>query len=278
MAGNTNYNAVTSVPKVVTLDLASQVIAFTTNPPASAAYKASFTVAANGGASGNPVTFTNAGACSNSGATYTMTNSVGTCSVIANQMGNTNYAPATQVIKTVTASGPLLSLSTSSINFGTVYLGSISAQVVTVTNIGTAAATITDPILSILKGGNSSEYIALSLCPTTLAAGKNCTVLIGFIAGPFYGSQTATLQIMSNAPGSPQPVALSATVIDPQASLNPSSLNFGTIKHATSSSMNVTLSNPGGTALSLTGISVTGDERNELCTEQYLRKLACSGC
>ena len=258
MAGNTNYNAVTSAAKVVTLSLASQVIAFTTNPPASAAYKASFTVAANGGASGNPVTFTNSGACSNSGATYTMTNSVGTCSVIANQMGNTNYAPATQVIKTVTASGPLLSLSTSSINFGTVYLGSISAQVVTVTNIGTAPATITDPILSILKGGNSSEYIALSLCPTTLAAGKNCIVLIGFIAGPYYGSQTATLQIMSNAPGSPQPVALSSTVIDPQASLNPSSLNFGTIKHATTSSMNVTLRNPGGTALSLTGISVTG--------------------
>jgi hypothetical protein len=187
-----------------------------------------------------------------------MTNSTGSCSVIANQAGNSNYAAAAQVTKTVTATGPLLSVSPSSINFGTVYFGSISTQNITVTNIGTAPVTISDPVLSLVKGGNSNEFVALSLCPKPLAAGKSCTVTIAFLAGPFYTPQTATLQIMSNAPGSPQPVALSATVINPQASFNPSSPNFGTVKHATSSTMNVTLSNPGGTALSLTGIKIAG--------------------
>ena len=259
MAGNTNYSAVTTTPaNQVVLAQVSQAITFTTNPPTTAAYNSTFTVAATGGASGNAVTFTSAGACTNTGATYTMTSSTGTCSVIANQAGNLNYSAATQVTKTVTASGPLLTLSTSSINFGTLYLGAISAQTITVTNSGTAAATINDPLLSIVKGGNSSEFIALSLCPQTLGAGKSCIVGIAFVAGPFYTPQTATLQIMSNAPGSPQPVALSAQVINPVASFNPSSLNFGTVKHATSSSMNVTLSNPGGTALSLTGMSITG--------------------
>jgi len=53
----------------------AQTITFTTSPPTSATYNSTFTVAATGGASANPVTFTSSGACSNSGVTYTMTNS-----------------------------------------------------------------------------------------------------------------------------------------------------------------------------------------------------------
>ena len=259
MAGNSNYNSVTSSPATVMLERASQTINFTISPPASAVYNSSFKVAATS-TSGGVVTFTTtpSGACSNSGATFTMTSSTGTCSVIANQAGNLNYAAAPQVTKTVTATGPSLTVSPSSINFGTVYQGSISAQVITVANVGTAAATINDPILSIVKGGNSNEFVALSLCPKSLAAGKSCTVLIGFIAGPYYTPQTATLQIMDNAPGGPHAVAMSATVIDPVASFSPNSLNFGTIKHATSSSMNVVLSNTGATPLTLPSFSITG--------------------
>jgi len=36
------------------------------------------------------VVYTSGGSCSNSGATYTMTSGTGTCSVIANQPGNSN--------------------------------------------------------------------------------------------------------------------------------------------------------------------------------------------
>jgi uncharacterized membrane protein YdcZ (DUF606 family) len=102
-AGNSDYTAATQVTKTVTATLVAQSITFTTNPPASAAYKSTFTVAAAGGASGNAVTFTSSGSCSNSGATYTMTSGTGTCSVIANQAGNSNYSAAAQVTKTVTA-------------------------------------------------------------------------------------------------------------------------------------------------------------------------------
>jgi hypothetical protein len=82
---------------------AAQTITFTTNPPASAAYNGTFTVTATGGASGKPVTFTSSGSCSNVAATYTITSGSGTCSVIANQDGNTNYAAAAAVTKTVSA-------------------------------------------------------------------------------------------------------------------------------------------------------------------------------
>jgi hypothetical protein len=102
-AGNSSYAAAAQVTKPVIATLVAQTITFTNNPPATAAYHSSFTVAATGGASGNAVTFSSSGVCSNSGAAYTMTSGTGTCSVIANQAGNSNYAAAAQVTKTVTA-------------------------------------------------------------------------------------------------------------------------------------------------------------------------------
>ena len=97
-AGNSNYAAAPQVTETVSATQAAQTITFTTNPPASAAYKTSFKVAASA-SSGLAVTFTSSGACSNSGATYTMTGSTGTCSVIANQAGNSNYSAAPQVTR-----------------------------------------------------------------------------------------------------------------------------------------------------------------------------------
>ena len=256
-AADSNYNAATASQTTAAVP-APQAITFTTNPPVSANYGASFKVAASGGLSGSPVTFTSAGACSNSGGTYTMTNSVGSCSVIANQAANSNYAAAAPVMKSVVATGPSISASVSSIDFGTVYLASITTRIITVTNNGTSAATINDPILSLVKGGNSNEFVAVNLCPKSLLGGKSCTITIAFVAGPFYTAQSATFQIMSSAPGSPLPVALTAAVINPVVSLNPTSLSFGTVTHGTSSTKNVQLSNTGTTPLSLTSITVTG--------------------
>ena len=79
-----------------------QTIAFATNAPASALYNSQFTVAATA-TSGLPVAYTSSGACTNSGATYMMTNGTGTCSVIANQAGNSYNAAAPQVTETVNA-------------------------------------------------------------------------------------------------------------------------------------------------------------------------------
>jgi hypothetical protein len=199
----------------LTIQQASQTIMLS-GVPAMAAFNSQFTVGATGGASGNPVLLTSSGSCSNIGTTYTMTNSTGACSVIANQASSTNYSAAPTVTEVVNANGPFVTVSPSMITFGPVTLGSITTQNITVSNIGTAAATITGPILSIVQGGNSNEFVAVNLCPASLAAGKSCTVTIAFVAGPFYTKQTATLNIMDNAPGNPQQVMLSATVLIPQ--------------------------------------------------------------
>jgi len=102
-AGNTNYSPAIQVIQSVSATPATQKITFTQNAPLSAAYNSHFTVGASGGASGISVVFTSAGSCSNSGTTYTMTLGTGSCSVIANQGGNTNYSGATQVTQTVAA-------------------------------------------------------------------------------------------------------------------------------------------------------------------------------
>src|SRR6266542_2615003 len=98
MAGNSNYNEVTSTPaNTVNLQKANQEISVTMAAPASAIINTSFTVAAVGGGSGNPVIFSSAGACTNVGSSFTMSSSVGICEIKYNQAGNANYNPALEV-------------------------------------------------------------------------------------------------------------------------------------------------------------------------------------
>ena len=92
-SGDANHGAGTGSASQV-VNQASQTITFTTPAPASAANGTSFTVVATA-TSGLAVAYTSSGACSNVGATYTMTSGTGSCFVIANQAGNGNYLAAT---------------------------------------------------------------------------------------------------------------------------------------------------------------------------------------
>jgi hypothetical protein len=182
-----------------------------------------------------------------------------TVSVAFTPADTTDYTSANASVALTVTAGPLASVSPTSIDFGTLYLGSIVTRNVTVSNVGNAAMTITNPFLSQLHGGNSNEYVVVSLCPKSLAAGKSCTMTVAFVAGPFYAPQTATLNVMDNAPGNPQTVTLTALVIDPHAALSTNNLNFGSQKVNTASAPRiVTLKNTGATALTITGVTVAG--------------------
>jgi PASTA domain/Regulator of chromosome condensation (RCC1) repeat len=82
--------------------LLPQTIAVTGHAPAAATYKQTFSVAATS-SSGLPVAFTSGGACSNAGATFTMTSGTGTCLVRYDQPGDGPYDAAPQVVESVTA-------------------------------------------------------------------------------------------------------------------------------------------------------------------------------
>ena len=179
--------------------------------------------------------------------------------------------------------GSSLTVNPTSINFGTLYLGSIVTKTVTLTNNGSSAITINDPLIVIDSGGNSSEFVTVNLCARSLAPGRSCAMTVTFLAGPFYNQQTATLKINDSAAGSPQTVALTALVIDPVPQFSPGSLSFGTVKKGVSSGQkSISVTNVGGTALSITKIALSGADPGDFsatntCTGKTLNPTAlCS--
>src|SRR6202140_1429270 len=72
------------------------------------------------------------------------------------------------------AQKPVVTLSTTSLNFGTAEAGTMTvAQVITLTNTGTAALNITQ-----LSAG--SAYQVFNDCPATVNAGASCTFGVVF--------------------------------------------------------------------------------------------------
>src|SRR5204862_194159 len=99
---DSNYNAATQATESVIAQKANQTITVNTHAPASATYNTNFTVAATANSS-LAVAYSNAGVCTNVGATFTMTSGTGSCTVKYDQAGDSNYNAATQVTESVTA-------------------------------------------------------------------------------------------------------------------------------------------------------------------------------
>jgi hypothetical protein len=101
-AGNYYYNPAPQVQQSFSVGKASQSIIITKHAPTSAANGATFSVAAVGGMSGNPVVYSSSGSCTNSGAVFTMTGGIDkTCYVHYNQAGNANYSAAPELVESV---------------------------------------------------------------------------------------------------------------------------------------------------------------------------------
>jgi hypothetical protein len=243
------------------------ITANTPNPSAPGqAVVASFRVTGNGLPTGNvTVTASTGESCSG-----TLTAGVGSCSLTfpsagsrtltAAYAGDGNFSGSSfpGVTQTVSASSSL-SISPSSVNFGNVYLGLPAIQTVTLKNTGSASITITSVAIS--KSGNDpDDFKALSLCRSTLAAGKSCPIILTFTADGDNYSPSGMLIITDSAAGSPQSVPLSGTVINPRAGLSSHILNFGKQKvGTTSAAQTVTLTNTGTTSLSLSTLNIGGD-------------------
>jgi hypothetical protein len=198
------------------------------------------------GAGSCPVTLSTAGA-------WTLTASYG---------GDTNYnaGVSTGTSQTVNTAGSTLKFSPSALNFGTVYVGTTELELLTITNTGSSMVTFSSFSIASISGDDSSGFLGVAFCPKTLNAGKSCTIIMSFTADSnVTKTHAANLVIVDNGAGSPQMVLMSATVINPIASLSPSSLNFGTVKtNTTSAAKTITLTNTGTTALTVSTVSVSG--------------------
>ena len=155
-----------------------------------------------------------------------------------------------------------LTIVPSSVSFGTVYLGKKATQSVTLTNIGSTSITISSADIA-TPGNALGDYSVSKSCTSTQGAKKSCTISLSFdaVAEIFSPTaSTATLIITDSAAGSPQQLPLSATVINPLATLSPASVNFSTQEEGTTSApTTVTLTNTGNTPLTLGTLSISGN-------------------
>ncbi len=157
---------------------------------------------------------------------------------------------------TSTPESPELTLSATTVAFVNTTEGQASAsQMVTLTNTGNAALTLTSATLS-----DKTDYAMTSTCGQSLAASANCALTVTFTPQSA-ASLPASIELVDNASNSPQTINLTGTGTAPpvpQALLMPSSLTFATSVNTAAGAQTVTLSNPGNATLTGIGISIGG--------------------
>ena len=190
-AGNGDYNAAGQQQQSFTVGKASQSISFTSTPPSPAVYGGSYTPAATGGGSGNPVLFSidsasGAGVCSiNSAGTVVSFTGVGTCVIDANQAGNADYNAGTKQQSFSVVKAPTSTVLTSSAN------PSLYAQPVTFTATVSASKGLPTPTGSVSFSDGST-----SLGSSTLSSGGVATLTVSTLA---LGSHTITAAYSGNS-------------------------------------------------------------------------------
>ncbi len=191
-----------AAPLNLTVNQAAQAITFTSTPPSPALTGGSYTVAATGGASGNPVTFSAgpASVCTSGGTNGATISFVGagTCTVTASQAGNQNYQAAPSVTQSITVSDPLtLDLSVTSSPPGPVTTGSTVTASFTLTNHTMQAQTLTLAVTLSYQGnrGSFSHTVTVHFplkAGQTLSKSMSFTIQRWFPRGTYTMSATAT--------------------------------------------------------------------------------------
>jgi Abnormal spindle-like microcephaly-assoc'd, ASPM-SPD-2-Hydin/Protein of unknown function (DUF1573)/Immunoglobulin domain len=173
--------------------------------------------------------------------------------VVSNAAGTAMSSAAILTVNTAPAAG--IRLSSTSINFGSSVVGIASSQPLSITNTGTSTLAITQ----ISETGSAFTLSGFSL-PLNIAAGQQATIKVGFLpttVGPVSGN----ISIVSNAPAPPSSVTLTGTGTGSTLTLgvNPPSLNFGNVTRGTFSALqNVTITNTGNSAVTISQITVSG--------------------
>ena len=115
---------------------------------------------------------------------------------------------ASQTWKFTTSTNPVVTLSATSLDFGTIRVGRQSKpQTVTLTNTGGGALAISGVAVT---GTNMGDFSEADDCGTSLPQNASCTISVTF-APTGAGLETADLEIADNASDTPQRVGLTGT-------------------------------------------------------------------
>lgn len=212
-----------------------------------------------------------AGSSCSVGATFAPTQTgtrTGTLSIYDN-------APGSPQVITLTGTGvaPAVLFSPTSLQFTSQLVGiSSSAQMVTLTNSGTATLTLTTISFA---GKNPADFQQTHTCAGSLSAGASCSISVTFHPQAS-GSRGASLSLSDNAAGSPQVVSLSG--VGTVVTLSATSINFGSHPVGKTSAPNtLTLTNSGQVALSIQSIAITGINPGDFAQTNTCRTSVAAG-
>jgi hypothetical protein len=162
--------------------------------------------------------------------------------------------PTVSIALSGTGTQGSLAANPSSINFGSLLVGSSGSVSVTLSNPGTAPVSISAASVT----GTGFTMSGLSV-PQSLNPGQTSSFTVTF-APTSAGSASGTVSITSNAPGSPLRINLSGsgTATQAQLTISPTPVAFGNVNVGSSAMQNVTLTNPGNAPLNISAASITG--------------------
>jgi hypothetical protein len=175
-----------------------------------------------------------------------------TITVVSNGTGSPQTITATGT-GSATATPGQLSMS-SPLSFGSQMVGTTSAvNSITITNVGGTAVTVSG-----VTSSNPAEFAIASTNCTTVNAGAGCTISVTFTPSAA-GARSATITVVSNGVGSPQTITATGTGSGGSSSgqiAMPASVSAGNqAVGTTSAGISVTITNGGGTAVTVSGIS-----------------------
>ena len=265
VVASNSAGTVTSSAATLTVNAAAVAPTITTQPAnqtVTAGQTATFAVVAAGTAplgyqwQKNGANITGATSASYTTATTTTADSGSTFRVVvSNSAGTVTSSAATLTVNPAPAPAVQF-LSPTPINFGNDVVGVKSSLPLIIKNAGTATLTITQ----VTETGSAAFTVTGLSLPLSVNAGQQTTITVAFLPTAV-GTVSGNLSIVSNAPSSPNSVALNGTGIAATLtlSISPTSLNFGNVTTGTSSpTQNVTITNTGNSNVAISQISLTG--------------------
>lgn len=173
---------------------------------------------------------------------------------------------ATTPTPTSTPAAPLARVTPSSVDFGSLPLGSFSAALmVSLANSGAVTLTVGQITVT---GDGATDFTEYDTCSGGVPAGASCTITLNFVPS-VEGTRSAILTIADNAADGSQQVALSGVGVATTVSVTPATLAFGSQAAGTVGlTQIVTVANASNVAQTIGAVYVSDGDFNaaDLCS------------
>jgi hypothetical protein len=147
-----------------------------------------------------------------------------------------------------------LSLSSASLDFGSVAAGTSKTLTITASNTGTASITVSSASIS-------SQYFSLNApsLPIAVLVGQSVPITLVF-APNAAGSFSATVSVITNAANNPAVFSLTGTGVAASGQLAPSSAseNFGSVTVGSNQSLSETVTNTEASSVTISQVGISG--------------------